>query len=100
MIPFRLAGESVYIVSSVFAFFFSGAYFLIVYYLPIYFQVIDKFSAAMSDVRNLPLILAVTISMLSAGAYTSATGVAARRTSEKSSRPMKWQECWLRTCVG
>ena len=77
MIPFRLAGERVYLVSSVFAFFFSGAYFLIIYYLPIYFQVIDNVSAAMSGVRNLPLILAVTISMLSAGAYISVTGVAA-----------------------
>ena len=77
MVPFRLAGERVYIVSSVFAFFFSGAYFLIIYYLPIYFQVIDNVSAAMSGVRNLPLILAVTISMLAAGAYISVTGVAA-----------------------
>ena len=77
MVPFRLAGQRVYIVSSVFAFFFSGAYFLIIYYLPIYFQVIDNVSAAMSGVRNLPLILAVTISMLASGAYISVTGVAA-----------------------
>lgn len=77
MIPFRLAGNRVYIVSSVFAFFFSGAYFLIIYYLPIYFQSIDNVSAAMSGVRNLPLILAVTISMLASGAYISTTGVAA-----------------------
>ena len=77
MVPFRLAGERVYIVSSVFAFFFSGAYFLIIYYLPIYFQVVDNISAAMSGVRNLPLILAVTISMLASGAYISVTGVAA-----------------------
>ncbi|KAL8794959.1 MAG: hypothetical protein Q9195_002541 [Heterodermia aff. obscurata] len=55
MIQFRLAGERVYIVSSV----------------------IDNVSAAMSGVRNLPLILAVTISMLCAGAYISVTGIAA-----------------------
>lgn len=30
MVPFRLAGERLYIVSSVFASFFSGAYFLII----------------------------------------------------------------------
>ena len=77
MVPFRLAGTRVYIVSSVFAFFFSGAYFLIIYYLPIYFQVIDGVSAAMSGVRNLPLILAVTISMIASGAYISVTGIAA-----------------------
>lgn len=77
MVPFRLAGTRVYIVSSVFAFFFSGAYFLIIYYLPLYFQVIDGVSAAMSGVRNLPLILAVTVSMIASGAYISVTGIAA-----------------------
>ena len=77
MVPFRLAGDRVYLVSSVFAFFFSGAYFLIIYYLPIYFQVIDNVSPTMSGVRNLPLILAVTISMLASGAYISITGIAA-----------------------
>ena len=77
MVPFRLAKERVYLVSSVFAFFFSGAYFLIIYYLPIYFQVIDNVSPEISGVRNLPLILAVTVCMLAAGAYISVTGIAA-----------------------
>ena len=77
MVPFRLAGNRTFIVPSVFAFFFSGAYFLLIYYLPIYFQTIDGVSAAMSGVRNLPLILAVTISMLASGGYISATGIAA-----------------------
>ncbi len=77
MVPFRLARDRVYLVSSVFGFFFSGAYFLIIYYLPIYFQAIDNVSPTMSGVRNLPLILAVTISMLTSGAYISITGIAA-----------------------
>ena len=77
MVPFRLAKQRVYLVMSAFAFFFSGAYFLIIYYLPIYFQSIDNVSPAISGVRNLPLILAVTVSMLSSGAYISKTGIAA-----------------------
>jgi hypothetical protein len=77
MMPFRLVKSRVYIVSSVFAFFFSDAYFLIIYYLPLDFQVIDGVSAAMSGVRNLPLILTVTISMIASGAYISLTGIAA-----------------------
>jgi MFS transporter, DHA2 family, glioxin efflux transporter len=77
MIPFRLAGKRVYLVSSVFACFFSGAFFVIVYYLPVYFQSIDGVSAAMSGVRNLPLIIAVTISMIGSGVYISITGIAA-----------------------
>lgn len=68
MVPFRLAKDRVYLVPSVFAFFFSGAYFLIIRYLPIYFQVINNISPEISGVRNLPLILAVTVSMLAAGA--------------------------------
>ena len=77
MVPYRLAGQRVYLVPSVFAFFFSGAYFLIIYFLPIYFQSVDNVSAAMSGVRNLPLILTVSISMLASGAYISVTGIAA-----------------------
>ncbi|OCK75830.1 MFS general substrate transporter [Lepidopterella palustris CBS 459.81] len=77
MVPFRLAGDRVYLVSSVLAFFFSGAYFLIIYYLPIYFQSIENVSPQMSGVRNLPLILAVTISMLASGTYISTTGIVA-----------------------
>ncbi|RFU31415.1 hypothetical protein B7463_g4900, partial [Scytalidium lignicola] len=77
MVPFRLAGQRVYLVASLYAFFFSGAYFLNIYYLPIYFQSIDNVSPEMSGVRNLPLILSVTISMLASGAYISVTGVAA-----------------------
>lgn len=77
MVPFRLARNRVYLVSSIFGFFFSGAYFLIIYYLPIYFQSIDNVSPAISGVRNLPLILAVTITMLTSGAYISITGIAA-----------------------
>lgn len=77
MFSFRLAKQRVYIVQSVFSFFYSGAYYLVLYYLPIYFQSIDNASAQSSGVRNLPLILAVVISMLSSGAYISATGIAA-----------------------
>lgn len=44
---------------------------------PLYFQVIDGVSAAMNGVRNLPLILAVTVSRFPCGAYISVTGIAA-----------------------
>ncbi|KAL7908475.1 major facilitator superfamily domain-containing protein [Trichoderma velutinum] len=77
MFSFRLAKQRVYIVESVFSFFYSGAYYLVLYYIPIYFQSIDNASAQSSGVRNLPLIVAVVISMLCSGAYISATGIAA-----------------------
>ncbi|KAL2127329.1 hypothetical protein VTI74DRAFT_10898 [Chaetomium olivicolor] len=64
-------------VSSVFTFLFAGAYFVVIYYLPIYFQSIDDSSPTESGVRNLPLILSVTAATIIAGAVISATGVAA-----------------------
>ncbi len=64
-------------VSSVFAFLFAGSYFIIIYYLPIYFQSIDNSSPTDSGVRNLPLILAVTVATVASGAAVSATGHAA-----------------------
>ncbi|KAL6797194.1 major facilitator superfamily domain-containing protein [Trichoderma sp. SZMC 28013] len=77
MFSFRLAKQRVYIVESVFSFFYSGAYYLVLYYLPIYFQSIHNASAQSSGVRNLPLIVAVVISMLCSGAFISITGIAA-----------------------
>jgi hypothetical protein len=39
---------------------FSGAFFVLLYYLPIYFQAIDGATAQQSGIRNLPLILAMS----------------------------------------
>lgn len=64
-------------VSSIFTFLFAGSYFVIIYYLPIYFQSIDNSSPTESGVRNLPLILSVTVATIVAGAGISATGIAA-----------------------
>ncbi|KAL8936671.1 MAG: hypothetical protein Q9211_004075 [Gyalolechia sp. 1 TL-2023] len=77
MVPFRLLAKRGYSAQFAYGFFFSGAYFLIIYYLPIYFESIDDVSPQMSGVRNLPLILAVSISMVASGTYISVTGIAA-----------------------
>lgn len=77
MIPLRLIGDRTNLVASLFAFLFAGAYFLIVYYLPIYFQSIDNVNPTQSGVRNLPLILAVTVATVSSGVFISSTGIAA-----------------------
>ncbi|KAK4142509.1 major facilitator superfamily domain-containing protein [Dichotomopilus funicola] len=64
-------------VNSIFIFLFAGAYFIVIYYLPIYFQSIDNSSPTDSGVRNLPLILSVTVATIVAGVGISATGIAA-----------------------
>lgn len=63
-------------VNSVFTLFFSGSYFIIVYYLPIYFQAIDNVSPSVSGIRNLPLIISVSLAMVFSGGSISKTGIA------------------------
>ncbi|KAK1752281.1 major facilitator superfamily domain-containing protein [Echria macrotheca] len=63
-------------VSCGFAATFVGAYFMVIYYLPIYFQSVGDASPTMSGVYNLPLIVANTVAMISSGAIISATGLA------------------------
>ena len=63
-------------VNGVYGTFFAGSYFIALYYLPIYFQSIDNVSPIASGVRNLPLIIAVTIGTVFSGGSISKTGIA------------------------
>lgn len=58
-----------------FAFFLSGAFFTILYYLPVYFQAVLGTSAEQSGVRNLALIIANMIASILAGGIITATGL-------------------------
>ena len=70
----RLIGQRHVWVSSIFAMLIGGSYFLIIYYLPVYFQSIDGVDPTQSGVRNLPLILAVTFATIASGASISQNG--------------------------
>lgn len=74
MVPPRLARDRTNLVMSLFAFFFAGGFFAAIYYIPIYFQSVHGTNPTMSGVRNLPFIIAVTITTVASGAYVSATG--------------------------
>ncbi|KAK0739313.1 major facilitator superfamily domain-containing protein [Apiosordaria backusii] len=63
-------------VCSMFTLLFAGSYFIIIYFLPIYFQSIDNTTPTESGVRNLPLILSVTVATIVGGGAVSATGYA------------------------
>ncbi len=76
MVTPRLIRDRNVWVSSVFALFLAGSYFLIIYYLPIYFQSIDNVDPTQSGVRNLPLILAVTFATILSGGLISQNGQA------------------------
>ena len=76
MIIPRLIKKRLIGMSGLYAFFFGGSYFLVLYYLPVYFQSVFKASPTLSGVYNLPLIFAATISMIVSGVAISATGLA------------------------
>ena len=74
MIVPRLLVQRPVWVGSVYALLFAGSYFIIIYYLPIYFQSIGNTSPTESGVRNLPLILSVVVATIVAGAVVSSSG--------------------------
>lgn len=63
-------------VNGFFAFFSAGSYYIAIYYLPIYFQSINGVNPTLSGVRNLPLIMAVSIGTVFSGLSISKTRVA------------------------
>ncbi|KAF2657846.1 MFS general substrate transporter [Lophiostoma macrostomum CBS 122681] len=60
-----------------FQFFFASAYFVLLYYLPIYFQSVDNRSAIGSGVLNLPMVLAMAVGSTIGGIAASKTRHAA-----------------------
>lgn len=76
MVPVRLIRQRVFFVSSLYWFMFAGGYYIIIYYLPIYFQSIDGTSPVQSGVRNLAIILAVMVAATFSGSAITATGLA------------------------
>ncbi|KAI9706192.1 MAG: hypothetical protein M1820_004953 [Bogoriella megaspora] len=63
-------------VAGAFNFFLAGSFFVLLYYLPIYFQAILGTSATASGVRNLGLIIAVMLFEIGVGAGMSKLGYA------------------------
>ncbi|KAL3462820.1 putative MFS transporter [Aspergillus heterothallicus] len=57
MIPPRLLTNRTLFFCSAFTLFFCSSFYILLYYLPIYFQSIKQASAAASGIRTLPLVL-------------------------------------------
>ncbi|KAF2112525.1 major facilitator superfamily domain-containing protein [Lophiotrema nucula] len=77
MVPWRLLKQRSVWAGSVFQFLFAGSFFVLLYYLPIYFQSVDNASAINSGVRNLPMVIAIGFASAGGGVLTSLTGHAA-----------------------
>jgi len=74
MLPKRLLKDRYIWQGMMYSFTIAGTYFLVLYFLPLYFQVIDNVSPIQSGVRNLPLILAITIATVASGIGITVTG--------------------------
>lgn len=57
-----------------YALFFGGSFFLLVYYVPIYFQSVKGSSAMKSGIQLLPLMLATVVSSVVIGGLVTAVG--------------------------
>ncbi|KAJ5456026.1 Efflux pump roqT [Penicillium daleae] len=60
--------------AGLFAFFFSGGFFLLVYYVPIYFQSVRGSTAMTAGLQILPFMLATVVSSIIVGALVTAAG--------------------------
>ncbi|CAI7619560.1 unnamed protein product [Penicillium glandicola] len=70
----RLVQNKVIAVCAAFNALLAGAYFIIVYYMPIYFQTIGSSSALRSGIQSLPLILSASVFSLTGGVVLAAFG--------------------------
>lgn len=74
LIPGRILKDRNVLVSSLYVLFVVGPMFVLIYYLPIYFQSIKGVSAAESGVRNIPIILSVSFLTIISGGLITAFG--------------------------
>ncbi|KAF2105870.1 putative efflux pump antibiotic resistance protein [Lophiotrema nucula] len=63
------------LVGGIFEFFISGAFYVALFYLPIYFQIVKGASAIASGVRLIPLVLGLTLTQIVLGGVITVTGV-------------------------
>ena len=73
-IPIRIATQRTIWSASWFAFFISGAFFLFIYFVPIYFQAVKGVTALQSGIDLIPLILANAATVIASGFAVSRLG--------------------------
>ena len=73
-VPFRIVTQRSMASASFFAICLGGSFFLLIYYLPIWFQAITHVSATESGIRALPMVLGVVIFSVLAGAAITKLG--------------------------
>ncbi|PQE09956.1 hypothetical protein CJF31_00003861 [Rutstroemia sp. NJR-2017a BVV2] len=73
-VPIRIIKQRSIAAGVWFSFFNPGAMFILIYYLPIWFQAIKGLDAINSGVHTIPLVLALVVANLIAGIFTRIAG--------------------------
>ncbi|KAI8950859.1 major facilitator superfamily domain-containing protein [Xylaria longipes] len=73
-IPPRVGLQRTIWSASLFSFLLSGAFFLLIYFIPIYFQAVKGRTALGSGIDSIPLILSNVVGIILAGALTTNFG--------------------------
>ncbi|KAE8381295.1 major facilitator superfamily domain-containing protein [Aspergillus bertholletiae] len=73
-LPPNILKQRSVLAATMFALFFGGAFFLLVYYVPIFFQSVKGSSAMKSGIQLLPLMLSTVISSVLVGGFVTAVG--------------------------
>ena len=74
LVQFRFLKQRTVAAQSAFVFFTAGAFFILIYYLPIYFQSTRNVSASRSGINNLPLVLGASIFTITSGVLITVFG--------------------------
>ncbi|KAI0137054.1 putative efflux pump [Xylariales sp. AK1849] len=73
-VPQRIISDRSVLAGGVYAFGTGASFFLLVYYLPVWFQAVQGVSAVDSGIRNLPMLISVVILSICAGGLITALG--------------------------
>jgi hypothetical protein len=77
MLTPRLIRKRAVWINSIWGFFFAGANFVILYYLPLYFQSVGDASPIRSGIQIIPLIASFSVATLFSGLLATKPGIAA-----------------------
>ena len=73
-VPIRIISQRSVAFASLFSMCLGAAFFIFVYYLPIWFQAVKGTSAVRSGIDNLPMLLATVVASVSSGALVTVFG--------------------------
>jgi hypothetical protein len=73
-LPIRILSQRTVAATSAFSGLFGGAFFVLIFYLPLYFQSIKGVSATKSGIDVLPLILSNVVASIVAGGLITVVG--------------------------